>query len=270
MTVTDTYASWKPSVLDARIAAATEDGCAADPAAPPFNWVYDEASLGFVLSGWFEYTSEGASVLAAPGSVVLGNAGEHFSVRHIDTLGNRRLVVSFKHDLLNEVARESDAEPRFGAIALPPGQHATRMFALMRTYSHTGAEDVLYPLAQAALTAQQPRAPGRITARDRRRVQAAVQHIEMHFDEPCSLQSLADMVGLSRFHFVRMFGAVAGQSPNQYLINTRMRAAAERLITTKTPIAQIAFEVGFNDISHFYACFREAFACTPRQWRLRA
>jgi AraC-like DNA-binding protein len=249
--------------------AATEDQCAADPARPPADWIYSEASIGFVLSGWFEYATEGATVLAAPGGLVLGNAGEPFSVRHLDTIGNKRLVVSLSRDLLGEVARDADAAPRFGATALPPSQLATRMFSMMRAFHHTGAEDILYPLAHAALTAQQPRPPERISARDRGRVQAAVQHIEGHFDEPCSLQALADLAGLSRFHFVRMFGAIVGQSPNQYLINTRMRAAADRLLTTNTPIAQIALDVGFNDISHFYACFREAFACTPRQWRLR-
>ncbi|MGQ0532219.1 MAG: AraC family transcriptional regulator [Caulobacteraceae bacterium] len=267
MTSASTIAPWPPSRANAN--AVSEDSCAADPAGPAAYWIYDEASVGFVTSGWFEYASEGASVLAAPGSVILGNAGEPFTVRHVDTLGNRRLVVSFRRDLLEEVARNADTEPRFGAIALPPSRSATRMFGLMRALSKSSSDDLLYPLAHAALIAERPRTFDGITPRDRHRVQATVKHIEAHFDEPCSLQTLADMAGLSRFHFVRVFAAAVGQSPNQYLINRRMRTAADRLLTTKAPIAQIAFDVGFNDISHFYACFREAFGCTPRQWRLR-
>jgi AraC-like DNA-binding protein len=270
MSLASTYASWPPSRAADHRAPVSEDSCSADPAGPAADWVYGDASIGFVMSGWFEYRTQGETALAAPGSIVFGNAGEHFNVRHVDTLGNRRLVVSFKRDMLEDIARETGVNARFGAIALPPSQAATRMFAMMRACSHNNSEDTLYALAHAALTAEQSPSPERITARDRRRVQSAVQHIEAHFDEPCSLQSLADLAGLSRFHFVRMFGAIVGQSPNQYLINTRMRAAADWLIATKTPIAQIAFDVGFNDISHFYACFRDAFACTPRQWRLRA
>jgi AraC family transcriptional regulator len=261
----NTATAWPPS----RRTGLCEDGCAADPTEPAAKWIYQEASIGFVTSGWFEYESQDARMLAAPGAIILGNAGELFSVRHVDTLGNRRLVVSFTHDLIDEVANEAGVAPRFGAIALPPGQTATRMFGLMRALSK-GGEDILYPLAHAALTAEARGAPERISPRDRRRVQDAVRHIEANSDQPCSLQSLADLAGLSRFHFVRMFGAIVGQSPNQYLINTRMRTAADRLITTSTPIAQIAFDVGFNDISHFYLCFREAFGCTPRQWRIRA
>lgn len=247
-----------------------EDRCSADPSAPAARWVYKEASIGFVTSGWFEYACGDQRVLAAPGSIILGNADEAFSVRHVDTLGNRRLVVALARDLLEGVANEAGIAPRFGAIALPPGQAATRMFALMRALEHSGCDDLLYPLAHTALTAQQQCAPEAIAARDRRRVQLAVGHIEANFHEPCTLDALADLAGLSRFHFVRMFTAVVGLSPKQYLINTRVRAAAERLIATNASIADIAFDIGFNDISHFYACFRQAFGCTPRQWRLRA
>jgi AraC-like DNA-binding protein len=42
------------------------------------------------------------------------------------------------------------------------------------------------------------------------------------------------------------------------------------LLATRKPIAQIIYDVGFNDVSYFYTCFRDTFRCTPRQWRLRA
>lgn len=268
MSLDTLHAAWPPSRTD-RSRGVNEDSCAADPNGPAAKWTYGDAAIGFVMSGWFEYESEDQAMLATPGSIILGNAGEPFSVRHVDTLGNRRLVVSFKHDLLEEVANDAGVSARFDAIALQPCQTATRMFGMIRALSQPGGEDMVYPLAHAALTARQPRAPERISARDRSRVQSAVSHIEAHFGEPCTLQTLADVAGLSRFHFVRMFGAVVGQSPNQYLINMRMRAASDRLLTTKTPIAQIAFDVGFNDISHFYSCFRDTFGCTPRQWRMR-
>lgn len=261
--------TWPPSKRADRTRAVKEHSCAASPDDPATEWQYGDAAIGFVMSGWFEYASEAQSLLAAPGAMILGNAGEPFSVKHIDTLGNRRLVVTFERELLENVANEAGVSSRFDAIALPPSQAAARMFGMMRALSRPGGEDMLYPLAHAALTAEQQRTPDQVSARDRQRVQNVVSHIEEHFGETCALRTLADIAGLSRFHFVRVFGAVVGQSPNQYLINTRMRAAADKLIATKTPIAQIAFDVGFNDISHFYACFRETFACTPRQWRLR-
>lgn len=262
MSLAFTCAPWRPA------SAVGEHRCSSDPASPAPHWIYDGAAIGFVLSGWFEYESEDACVLAAPGAVILGNAGEPFSVRHFDALGNRRMVATLDRGVIEEVARDCDVAPRFGAIALPPGRAATRLFSLMRAPAPRGREDVSYELAHAALTARKPRAPERIDASTRSRVRAAVRHVEAHFDEPCTLARLAALAGLSRFHFVRVFSAAIGQSPTQYLINTRLRAAAERLREGQTPIVQVAFDVGFNDISHFYACFRDAFGCTPRQWRV--
>jgi AraC-like DNA-binding protein len=269
MTLEALRTTWPPSRADRTRDAVNEDSCAADPAGPVAQWTYETAAIGFVTSGWFEYASEDRTALAAPGSVILGNAGEPFSVRHVDARGNRRLVVSFERTLLEEVANEAGLCPRFENIALAPSRTATRMFGLIRGLSRPGGKDLLYPLAHAALTARENRAPERVSQRDRQRVQDAVSHIEANFGDACTVQTLADVARLSRFHFVRMFGAVVGQSPNQYLINIRMRAASDRLLASKTPITQIAFDVGFNDISHFYSCFRDAFGCTPRQWRLR-
>ena len=266
MSLAESYTAWPPSAE--RAVGIREDACAADPSGPPARWVYGKAAIGFVMRGTFEYASGDRSVFAAPGAIILGNADEHFSVRHVDTRGNRRLVVTFDHALLDEVANDVGAAPRFGAIAVPPGRVATRMFALMRALER-GDSDILYPLAQAALTAERPDTREHISARDRRRIEDAVRHIESNYDQPCPLQALSELAGLSRFRFARVFSAIVGESPNQYLINTRVRAAADRLTTTTAPIAQIAFDVGFNDISHFYARFRDAFGCAPRQWRLR-
>lgn len=266
MSLAESHVAWPLSAEQA--VGVREDACVADPAGPPARWVYGKAAIGFVTLGAFEYASGDRTVLAAPGAVILGNVEEHFSVRHIDARGNRRLVVTVAEDLLQGVANDAGVAPRFGPIALAPGRVATRMFALMRALAR-GDEDTLYPLAHAALTAERPQAREHISARDRRRIEDVVRHIEANFDLPCPLQALAEMAGLSRFRFARVFSALVGESPNQYLINTRVRAAADRLTSTKTPIAQIALEVGFNDISHFYARFRDAFGCAPRQWRLR-
>jgi AraC family transcriptional regulator len=266
MSLAESYVAWPPSAE--RVGAIREDACAADPAGPAAHWVYGKAAIGFVTRGTFEYASGDRSVLATPGAVILGNADEHFSVRHVDACGNRRLVVTVDRALLDDVANDVGVAPRFGAIAVAPGRVATRMFALMRALER-GDGDIIYPLAHAALTAELPSTREHISGRDRRRVEDTVRHIEANYDQPCPLQALAELAGLSRFRFARVFSAIVGESPNQYLINTRVRAAADRLTSTTAPIAQIAFDVGFNDISHFYARFRDAFGCAPRQWRLR-
>lgn len=243
----------------------------AAPSAPVRDWVYDQTAIGFVLSGCFEYQAESGTNMGAPGAIVFGNAGEHFRVRHLDDRGNKRLVVVMDKGLLESAAAACGFDDaRFRLPVLPPSKSTSRMFGWMRqlALSTSYCEDALCLLATTALESRQTdRPPERVSARDKRAIHSTIRHIETHFDEPCTLQSLAELAGVSRFHLIRKFHGVVGQSPNQYLINTRIRAAAERLLTSATPIAQVALGVGFNDISHFYACFREAFGCTPRHWR---
>jgi len=260
---------WPPTAASACVVGV--DGCVADPAAPPKDWVYAAPAIGFVLSGWFDYCVEGRSAFAAPGAVVLGNAGEHFQVRHHDADGNRRVFAVFPHGLLEEVANAEQLDTaRFPAIAIAPSRGTTRMLGWLRAIKREGsnAEDAAYALAGAALRASA--APEkRVSARNRTRVHAAARYIDANFAAPCALQTISQAAQLSRYELVRAFTAVLGQSPNQYLINTRMRAAAEQLEATHASIAEIAFGVGFNDISYFYSCFRAAFGCTPLQWRVR-
>jgi len=235
------------------------------------DWIYKAPAIGFVLSGWFDYLAEGRTALAAPGAVVLGNAGEQFNVRHHDTSGNKRLVVLLKQTMLEEIANGAGLdEPRFRTIALPPGADATRMYAWMRGIAQGGdvAEDCEIALAQAALAAPTMERDIRVSSQERKRALTAARHIEAHFAEPCGLAMLAAVANTSRYQLARAFSAILGQSPIQYLINTRVRAAADLLRTSSKPITEVAFDVGFNDISHFYYCFKLALGVTPRQWRL--
>src|SRR5689334_6165428 len=173
MTFQSRLAAWPPAPTGATV---LEDRCAADPAAPLKDWVYKAPAVGFVLSGWFDYLAEGRTALAAPGAIVLGNAGEHFNVRHHDANGNKRLVVVLKQATLDEVANDAGLDnPRFRTIALPPGPDATRMYAAMRGIAHGGdvAEEFEISLAQAALVTPITERDIRVSAQERRRALAA-------------------------------------------------------------------------------------------------
>jgi methylphosphotriester-DNA--protein-cysteine methyltransferase len=65
------------------------------------------------------------------------------------------------------------------------------------------------------------------------------------------------------------FRALTGVTPHQYLIALRLRRAATALRTTSKPVAAIAFELGFGDLSTFNARFRSAFGASPQRFRRR-
>jgi AraC-like DNA-binding protein len=252
-----------------------EEGCMSGPEEPAWEKRYGRAAIGVVLTGWFKYRTESSrSVVAVPGAAVLGNEGERFTCHHLDTAGNRRLVVRFEHDFLADVANDCGLDDtRFHAAALPPGKSSAEIFGWMRRLATPGLdhEEAAYALAALALkTEPSDRPPVRISARDKERIRSTIRYIETSYDQPCSLDQLAQSVSLSRYHFLRVFMAATGQSPNQYVINTRLRAAAEQLLTTAESVSAVAFKVGFNDLSHFHARFRAVFGCSPRRWRADA
>jgi AraC-like DNA-binding protein len=232
---------------------------------------YDRPGIGVVLSGRFEYRSQTGLVIGVPGTIVFGNAGEFFHVTHFDGLDIRRLVVWYDSAFFEMVSKACGLrEPRFPAVALPPGRAATAMFAQMRDLARgwNDSDDVAFRLAESALTISPEDHSGQVISnRDRQRVLSAVNYIEHAFCDTCSVDTLANVSGLSRYHFMRLFKAVTGQSANQYVINTRLRAAAARITETGAPVSEIAFDVGFNDISHFNTCFRMMFGRTPSQMR---
>ncbi len=250
---------------------AAHDICSADPSAPYREWTYGVSAIGFVLSGCFEYESAIGSRMGTPGSIVFGNAGDDFRVRHLDQRGNRRLVVHLRQDILSHAAEAGGlGDERFRIAVLPPTKMTSTMFGWMRRIALglPGEEELLGLLVGAALEHTQERQHLlSVSDRDRRAVLESVRYMESNFAEPCTLAALSALTGLSRYHFVRQFHAIVGQSPIQYLIGLRLRAAAERLLTSAAPITQIALDAGFNDISHFYQCFGLTFGCAPRRWR---
>jgi AraC-like DNA-binding protein len=250
-----------------------EESCTYDPGELA-NRRYGRAAIGVVLSGWFEYRTESRSVVLVPGTAVFGNEGERFTVRHRDTIGNRRLVVRFDHAFLEDVANDCGLDDaQFHATALPPGKPSSEMFGWMKRLASPGLdhEEAAYALATLALRSERNGRPqAGLSPRDRARILSTIRYIETAYAEPCSLDQLAQSVKLSRYHFLRTFMAVTGQSPNQYVINTRLRVAADFLLTTSEPVSEIAFKVGFNDLSYFHARFRTVFGCSPRRFRADA
>jgi AraC family transcriptional regulator len=106
-----------------------------------------------------------------------------------------------------------------------------------------------------------------ISARDRRRAVEAALWIEAHASDAIDLEAAASEAGLSPFHFLRLFSNVLGVTPHQYLVRTRLRHAARLLVDDDRAITDIAFDVGFGDLSNFVRSFGRAAGVSPRAFR---
>ncbi len=94
--------------------------------------------------------------------------------------------------------------------------------------------------------------------------------IEAASCESVALETAAREAALSPYHFLRVFRAVVGVTPHQYLVRCRLRNAARLLAEGDLPITDVASEVGFNDLSNFVRTFRRAAGVAPREYRRAA
>lgn len=83
-----------------------------------------------------------------------------------------------------------------------------------------------------------------------------------------SLQSLANFVGLSQWHFLREFKRIFGIPPHAWLIQARLMKA-QKILKTGKAISDVALECGFSDQSHFNRHFKRAIGVTPHQYIAR-
>jgi AraC-like DNA-binding protein len=94
--------------------------------------------------------------------------------------------------------------------------------------------------------------------------------IDAHADQSIDLHTLARRCGLSAYHFLRVFAAALGVTPHQYLVRSRLRHAARRLVEGDQPITEVALDCGFADLSNFVRSFRRAAGTSPRGFRRAA
>lgn len=82
-----------------------------------------------------------------------------------------------------------------------------------------------------------------------------------------SLEELARVAGLSRFHFARAFKRTVGLPPHEYFTRRRIERAQELLGLTDLPLAEIALRVGFSSQSHFTSVFARIAGASPAAYR---
>ena len=93
------------------------------------------------------------------------------------------------------------------------------------------------------------------------------RYIEEHAAEAISLATLAQMVGLSRYHFCRAFKQSLGMPPHRYCSARRIERAKILLADSTRSVTEIGMAVGFTETSSFTTAFHKAIGLTPTTYR---
>uniref|UniRef100_A6VZV1 Helix-turn-helix-domain containing protein AraC type n=1 Tax=Marinomonas sp. (strain MWYL1) TaxID=400668 RepID=A6VZV1_MARMS len=96
----------------------------------------------------------------------------------------------------------------------------------------------------------------------------AKAYIDQHYKESIDLDSLAALVGLTRFSLAKRFRQLVGVSPYQYVCRVRVCNAQFLIEQGKRP-TEVAGAVGFFDQSHLAKHFKRLCGVTPSQYRER-
>lgn len=98
-------------------------------------------------------------------------------------------------------------------------------------------------------------------------VRESIRYMNAHYDKPVGLEQIADHVGLSKYHFNRLFTRITGRSPIQYLTQIRLEKAAELIRYSSLSFEEIAQKVGYASGSYFTKVFKQHIGCSPRDYR---
>ena len=91
--------------------------------------------------------------------------------------------------------------------------------------------------------------------------------IDAHSHRDIDLEQAAAQAGISPFHFLRLFSGVLGVTPHQYLVRSRLRHAARLLADDGISVTDVAYDVGFGDLSNFVRTFHRAAGVSPGKFR---
>ena len=96
-----------------------------------------------------------------------------------------------------------------------------------------------------------------------KRVLRGKEYMDASFANPLTIKLVATEACMSEYHFFRLFKAIFKQTPNQYIIEKRLKYAKALLQKDRTAVSSAAVEAGFSDIYSFSKAFKSYFGYSP-------
>lgn len=244
--------------------------CTAVPGDKPFVEQYACHSVSYVRKGSFGCRTRGRSFDLVAGSILVGHPGDEYLCTHDHVCGDECLSFFLTPELVEAIGDRTEVW-RIGAA--PPLPELMVLGELAQAAadgrSDIGLDEVgqLFASRFVEVVSGRPREPAVTKARDRRRAVETALWIDAHSHRQLDLEAAAAQAEISPFHFLRLFASVLGVTPHQYLVRSRLRHAARLLADDGRSITDVAYDVGFGDLSNFVRTFHRAARVSPRKFR---
>ena len=236
---------------------------------------HDYYAFGTILNGAEKFMTRGTNYVAARGQILIMNPmqvhdggpasddGYQYQIMFIDP--------KVFGDMIGEISPKNTGLPFFGNCVVTDPElhlHLQGLHRLFRPEAESHATDLerdsqlLYSAARFALRhADAPPYLYKPGSEDKR-VQTVIDYMAAHLDANISLDDLAVITGLSRFHLLRVFRAATGLPPHTYFNHMRLRRA-KRMLFDGVSIADAAAATGFADQSHLNRHFKAMWGVSP-------
>lgn len=96
-------------------------------------------------------------------------------------------------------------------------------------------------------------------------VNKAIQYMKDRYMMPISIKQISDELDMSEANFCQYFKKITGISPKEYLTNIKMEKA--KTIIKQESITDAAYDLGYENISHFISLFKDRYGVTPKQYK---
>jgi len=260
----------RATLLQAGSISVSDFRCSAGPGDKPFTEQYASHSISYVRKGSFGCHCRGRSFELVAGSILVGHPGDEFVCSHDHVCGDECLTFFFAPDLVETIGDRTEVW-RVGAA--PPLPELMVLGELAQAAADGRSDIGLDEIGQAfasrfiEVVSGRSRESAPNSARDRRRAVETALWIDANSQREIDLEDAASEAGISPFHFLRLFSGVLGVTPHQYLVRSRLRHAARLLADDNISVTDIAYDVGFGDLSNFVRTFHRAAGVSPRKFR---
>ncbi|MBR5539991.1 MAG: helix-turn-helix transcriptional regulator [Clostridia bacterium] len=99
------------------------------------------------------------------------------------------------------------------------------------------------------------------------RIHTVTSYIAEHYAEKLDMDYLASLIHLDKCYFIRYFKKKTGMTPQQYLIQKRLQEAKALLSRIDLPVSEIAYIVGYSNVTYFVSSFKKHVGISPNQYR---
>jgi len=260
----------RTTLLQRPLISVSDFRCSAGPGDKPFTEQYRCHSVSYVRKGSFGCKTRGRTFELVAGSILVGFPGDEYICSHDHACGDECLSFFLCPELVETIGGQAKVW-RIGAA--PPLPELMVLGELAQAAASgrgdIGLDEVgqLFASRFVEIMSARPRRTLEVKARDRRRAVETALWIDANSNLRIDLDAAAGQAGISPFHFLRLFANVLGVTPHQYLVRSRLRHAARLLTDEDTSITDIAYDVGFGDLSNFVRTFHRAAGVSPRAFR---